>query len=348
VTFEDVLLREAGSADLKAAAAMLARNLRREVDPQETLLNDSDFRGLPLTYDDIAKMGELRGIVKYEFGVPIAGEAELRPRADGGLEARTIHISRSGRALFAIAHEIGHTYFYDTRQTPAVRTISRLDDDGLPRYDRREEEFCDRFAWDLLVPAGSESTALSECATARTPTELVRGLEHARRWGLSISLALQRLNDFGWFPRELLAVVLRYQSHRRSAGEPALRVSAVYPIPATRWFVPLDQRAASIGFDGALRLLDWWHSFPNRDPSVRYRRSGKFGFSSLGGELEVVQNEAIDDTPCYDTLAIWAKRGEDIPWTRVSAPARVTYRLYAVSASDAYCLCVIDTSSLPV
>lgn len=346
MTFDEALLREVGSVDLRYAASILASRVRADAEAADPLLEvDGELRNTPLTYQRLAEIGKLCGIVSYEFGAPISAEAELRPLPGGGLQMRTVHASPTGRALFAVAHEIGHTFFYDLTQKPPRRVVGREQrdsalDDAASR--QREEEFCDKFAWRLLLPEETESEALDECARARTPRELVKALERVRRWGISIGISLLKLNEFGWFPNDLLAVVLRWQPHFKSQRDPALRVAASYPAPSAGFFVPRNQRAASIGFTGAIRLIKWWNEFPNRNAGVSYKRSGKLGFQSIDGELMVAENDAIDDSSCIEELKLWTRQSQGARWTRFTGRLPVTYRFYGVSPTEAYCLCIVD------
>ena len=348
--FEEVLLRETGSSDIGDAASLLAARVRaraRGHDNPRLIPREPETSNL--TYQRLVEIGKSCGIVSYIFGAPISSEAELRPLAAGGLQVRTIHASPKGRALFAVAHEIGHTFFYDLGQRPPCRIIHEpTSSQGSidHRHYRQEEEFCDKFAWRLLFPDDSDKHALAECARAQTPKDLVVALDRVRRSGISIGLSLLKLNEFGWFPNDLMAVVLRWQPHSKSRRDPALRVAASYPSPSTGWFVPKDQRAVSIGFNGAIRLNEWWHAFPNRNPGVAYRRSGKLGFGSANGKIVIAENDSIEDLSYPENLNLWTKQSAAARWTRCVACAPVTYRFYGISATEAYCLCIIDLSDV--
>jgi IrrE N-terminal-like domain len=70
------------------------------------------------------------------------GPAGFRVRLAGSL-ARD---SKEAHRRFVIAHELGHTLFYDLNEAPPERLIR------LPLHDPVEEETCDNFAAALLVP----------------------------------------------------------------------------------------------------------------------------------------------------------------------------------------------------
>lgn len=53
------------------------------------------------------------------------------------------------RQRFSIAHEIGHTFFYDINKNPPVRLISQVSSGVL---SPKEEDICSAFARELLIP----------------------------------------------------------------------------------------------------------------------------------------------------------------------------------------------------
>jgi hypothetical protein len=61
------------------------------------------------------------------------------PRAMGSAP-REDECAVESRCAFQIAHEIGHTFFFDISRPPRRRV----------RYTRGEEEYCDRFAVALV------------------------------------------------------------------------------------------------------------------------------------------------------------------------------------------------------
>jgi len=107
-------------------------------------------------------------------------EALLIPSAEGGFEilvdpwsAASLpeqsevarHYVSRRRLRFRIAHEIGHSFFYDRRIRPAKRLL---------RHSAAEEAFCDVFASALLVP---QSLVVRRGPTAKTVSELSRALD---------------------------------------------------------------------------------------------------------------------------------------------------------------------------
>lgn len=132
-------------------------------------------------------------------------EALLVPRVAGGFEifvdpcpsvevgerSRARHGSLWRRRLrFRVAHEIGHSFFYDRRFRPARRLLPATD---------AEEVFCDLFASALLLPQGAvEGAPLTPDAVIKladkfdvsveaTGRAFARCREGTSVWGLRLS-----------------------------------------------------------------------------------------------------------------------------------------------------------------
>jgi Zn-dependent peptidase ImmA (M78 family) len=86
-------------------------------------------------------------IIGFDRRLPCEARLETGPagfliRLNGSLASD----ENESRRRFALAHELGHTLFYDLNELPPVRIIC------LPLHDPVEEEVCDKFAAALLVP----------------------------------------------------------------------------------------------------------------------------------------------------------------------------------------------------
>lgn len=98
----------------------------------------------------------------FQSGSESNHSALLVPRKDGSFDVLVDTVSRNRvdeiasassertytatdthRFRFRVAHEIGHSFFYDRRSRPPIRLLS---------FSRDEERFCDEFASALLVP----------------------------------------------------------------------------------------------------------------------------------------------------------------------------------------------------
>ena len=112
------------------------------------LLLQSNQVSPPIEWGPIFKLRRIQ--VCYPSGnldsANLLREAYIVPR-QGGFELRFRSSGQSGgRVRFSIAHEIGHTYFFDTEANPPRKlSIWR----GL---ESDEERLCDIFASELLMP----------------------------------------------------------------------------------------------------------------------------------------------------------------------------------------------------
>lgn len=110
---------------------------------------------------DINRLCQLGGFRVKRLSLvesPKDHQALLVPRIDGGfdilVDPSVAHIGgvETGASVseiefhrfrYRIAHEIGHSFFFDRKSRPPIRLIES---------SKAEEEFCDRFASALLVP----------------------------------------------------------------------------------------------------------------------------------------------------------------------------------------------------
>lgn len=101
----------------------------------------------PIQLQHILKVRRISPIIKYDSN--ITNRAKLFTN-DFGFE---IHIKEflkypinKEQWRFTIAHEVGHTFFYDLKKTPPSRPPS------MPFADSVEENLCNTFAYELLMP----------------------------------------------------------------------------------------------------------------------------------------------------------------------------------------------------
>lgn len=134
-----LLNRLYGADNPRAAMRIVASDLLTQ-----TLQNSPPIQFAPIF--------RLRGIVPRLWKTKQAIENSLLPDANlnainGGFELRfRSNPRRPGRVRFSIAHEIGHTFFFDkTFDPPRKRSMWK----GL---EQDEERLCDIFASELLMP----------------------------------------------------------------------------------------------------------------------------------------------------------------------------------------------------
>lgn len=90
---------------------------------------------------------------------PMAREAVLLPTSDGfkiKIDSRLPRVRRR----FALAHELGHTYFFNIDEPKPIRPYQRL------RADHVEEKLCDVFAEEILMPEPRFSAHLQKLGEA--------------------------------------------------------------------------------------------------------------------------------------------------------------------------------------
>lgn len=341
---EECVLGPVSEETLAADAERRARYARALLGDQLTVgTNQTIYMG-PLSLGDLKGIGCRRGIVGFEFGAPLASEGKLVPLAGGGFNVFILRSDATSRARFSLAHEIGHTFLYDVKQLPPSRLrIKATEKDPLSeRLRALEERFCDLFAAELLFPLEAAASTFANLRGVQESVTLLSALEAtSKEWGISVKVALDRLNQIREIPADTEIVVWRQRTHAVTRSNPALRVVHSFPRPARRWFVPANQRVESIGLKGASALYECWEAFTGKERGRKYRRAGVWSFEYRGGNPCVLENEAAPKE-CIEILTLWRKLAPDKPWRRTTVEGRVAYRFYAMNASEAYGIAAID------
>lgn len=169
----DELRRKGSCLRLKEVAIKIASLLVESTGQQE----------LPIDLKPICKKMLIHTIVPDKSLSSYT--AELTPDANGF----TIRISDREaiiRRRVAIAHEIGHTLFYDTRKLPPIRIFA-----GTPRSPRtdKEEWLSWDFARELLLPRMLVEDKLKQESTP-SAQKIIR---FARNWWVSVELLCHRV-----------------------------------------------------------------------------------------------------------------------------------------------------------
>jgi hypothetical protein len=150
--------------------------------------------------------------------------ASLIPRVDSEYPFEIVlnALDPLPRQRFSIAHELGHTFFYDRSLEPPARLL-RIG-------GKAEERFCDEFAGELLLP----NENIPEDAG---PTLLVR---LAERFLVSVQVVAWRaMRRQKW----LAILGLSWKGSRRKPDDIALRVDWLATPPGT--WVPVDAKYRS-------------------------------------------------------------------------------------------------------
>jgi Zn-dependent peptidase ImmA (M78 family) len=145
------------------------------------LLRETQQLAVPV---DLAPMLLARKATAVVFDENLLCEARLERAATGfsiRLRGSLAQGENERHRRFALAHELGHTLFYDLDEIPLRRTIA------LPLHDPLEEELCDKFAAALLIPhwylngirhelapnAGGQTLLEKVCAECGVPPQFV-------------------------------------------------------------------------------------------------------------------------------------------------------------------------------
>lgn len=349
----DILIGLTGTADIPTAARILANRVRAAVaEPllSSTLNVDESFV-TPVSFNLLMEIARSCGIQHVEFGSTIACDGELEAKEGSGFVVRILYPRYTTRARFTLAHEIGHTFFYGrgtgTRQRLAP--YSRITAYGADpkKSEAIEEWFCNEFALELMLPEAASAQLTAEISQCLSPAEMLFAIERSqRRYKTTIETTLRRLNQTGGIANDILVVILRRASHVKTKRDPAVRVTALFPRPAGKWFLPPNRRAVSIGLRGANTLFDWWNSFPQREPGKEYkRRNGVFSLDEVDRSFVVYEN-VFPKGRCHELIQVNARRSTECTWKELTVEVPVLYRLYAMNTIDAYCAAIIDFSSV--
>lgn len=110
------------------------------------LLQATDQLDVPV---DLSSVLSARRVATVTFSRDLSSEARLETHSTGfSIRLRESLASEENepQRRLSIAHEIGHTFFYDLDQKRPERILR------LPLHDPLEEQACDSFAAALLVP----------------------------------------------------------------------------------------------------------------------------------------------------------------------------------------------------
>jgi uncharacterized protein DUF955 len=188
-------------------AADVARTLAQHV--RERLLPDPYAR---CSLNRICQAGKFKYRVEELPPGGHRGEAMMLALASGGFlitvnpQAPTPirdETTRRRRLRFRIAHEIGHSFFYDRSQRPARRVLPP---------SQREEDFCQQFASALLVPPEPVEAYARDSASLIAIREKFDVSLNAAAWALVNSQS------------HLSIALLEWRDHPSRVGNKAMRV----------------------------------------------------------------------------------------------------------------------------
>jgi hypothetical protein len=339
-----VLRRLTGTSDPRTAARKLSAEVRH-------VCLGEGLSDVPLGLRHLQQIAIHCGVKKFRFRAPIPSEGLIEPLDGGGFCLSVARAPSTARARFTIAHEIAHTFFY-SREYPArplVASERRLDfHRQRGAHADAEEAFCDIFAAELLMPGSAAISTFADSFDVVNAKAFLTAVEQVGvDWGLSVQTVLGRMNDVQRLPGDFLIALLRRSPHVKTGLDVACRVSYVLPKPARGWYLPSNQRAASIGLAGAVALDNWWFEGRRFDADRAQPQHGAFGlrFDERGRPAPFPCNTA-NLTEHIEQLQISTRLRSDGRWLRRSVALPVVYRFYAVSPKIAYCVAVIDVGGV--
>lgn len=129
------LSEKIGTGDLRLAAKLAANQFQHSY---------------PVGGADLKRIMELRKVKRVKASETLGAEGYLFPCPDRVFEICLRSTMSIPHRRFVLAHEVGHTWFFEWSLGSWMHCVARNSDDS-----RAEEIFCDLFAAALLVPGES-------------------------------------------------------------------------------------------------------------------------------------------------------------------------------------------------
>lgn len=236
-------------------AATLHGAVERAADQQrEALLKG--FEGLcdiPVDVDWIAKQRGIEVLTSEGAGTE-CGEGLITPHCHGYIVQLRERSTRA-RRRFALAHEIGHTFFFRDDGSGPRHQIGILSSDEIAA----EEYICDLFARTLLIPALPLRSFVSPIPE-RLPWSVLQLLDRtASRFSVSIPHLLVRLAEVQFDSPSYVVVCFRFKENNRTRLDPALRVICCSVLgKSKRYQIWLNRSALGVNIVSVGRLYDAW------------------------------------------------------------------------------------------
>lgn len=258
-------------------AATVRGAVERAAGTFRSSLLGADHASVPV---DVERLAER---VRIRFGDDLGRDCEQDARLQAtanGFVVRFRACLTPGQRRFALAHEIGHTLFYDgQRHQIGVRA---------QREFEAEEKICNRFASALLMPAETTLGLVSPLRVG-TPWGIIRDLEtQSRRLRVSLPALITRIGSLGVSSAPAMIPVFRWQRSRKTGEDPQLRlwIRCELGTARTAW-IWWNRTARGVGLHHAARLFGSWRtSFPNREQTS----GGRFCWHPTEGLVRASEN----------------------------------------------------------
>jgi len=172
-------------------------NRRRLIETKATgLLRKSKITEAPIDVERVAR--DLNIVVtRTPSDDDISGFLLRHPGGKAIIGVNTLH--HPNRQRFTIAHEIGHFVLHEQNEVHVDRAVVKLRDRASSKGEDPDEVEANRFAAELLIPAGFLSSDLERL----TLTDLLddrRMLQLAKRYQVSVQAMTNRLVSLGCLP----------------------------------------------------------------------------------------------------------------------------------------------------
>jgi len=134
----------AGTSELQEAARELANRLRKRIFGENLFDCSPDQSAARTDLRQLREFAKHCGVRDISFGAPVLDCGRLVPLSDGGFRAEIADPPSAARARFSLAHELGHTHFYDLSAVPhkrlqvALTTPRGVDEGTAPGRDPEE------------------------------------------------------------------------------------------------------------------------------------------------------------------------------------------------------------------
>jgi len=272
------------------------------------------FEGTAVVPVDVWSLARGCGI---EFGPELPAtsrdQAELMPKPNGFI-VRTRSGVGEPRLRFTIAHEIGHTLFFDgVRHRIGIQSKQEF---------RAEETICERFASALLMPA-EQATRSAMSISGDSAWDLLSRFDALGKWfNVSLPAVAMRFAVLRPAGAGILIVLTRYTEHGMSGRDAKLRhwVSCQLGF-REKYRIWRDRTAQGINLLGALKLFDAWRQLffmEGRDEGGRFVLAGDGTVCRADKETTEWSSESVE-LGCYDVGS----------WRNVMVPMLGAHWLYA-------------------
>lgn len=214
---------------------------------------------IPIHLDPILKSKDI--VVSPMPNTGDETEARLIPREGGFLVQMKAGLPET-RKRFVLAHEIGHSIFYEETEGLPRHQISTMNE-----KDRlSEERLCNRFARALLLPEAHLKRDLIGLEKAPSPWDIVKLIcRLSGRYKVSTALLILRMGEINAPAPPLLVLSFRLSENFYKGGDRALRAESVATLgKAKTIWLGRNRTTTGMGLAAVSELFNAWESQSER------------------------------------------------------------------------------------